>query len=226
MVYNHTLANAQTLARQINCPYTNSIKDLPKASSVYLIALADSHILKTLNQLELNHPFLVHTSGSFDSSQLNKFTSNWGCFYPMQTFKKNQPTTLKGSSVFIESNNEKNNELLNNIAKDLDCNSYSINSKQRKQLHIAAIATNNFSYHLFSCIQQYCNKNNLPYESLNPLIEETLKKIALNEPFKHQTGPAIRNEDAVIENHLELLAEDKNLLEIYSLLSKQIKKQT
>ena len=144
----------------------------------------------------------------------------------MQTFKKNQPTTLKGSSVFIESNNEKDNKLLNNIAKDLDCNSYSINSKQIKQLHIAAIATNNFSYHLFSCIQQYCNKNNLPYKSLNPLIEETLKKIALNEPFKHQTGPAIRNEDAVIENHLELLAEDKNLLEIYSLLSKQIKKQT
>jgi hypothetical protein len=55
------------------------------------------------------------------------------------------------------------------------------------------------------------------------LLDETLKKIALEEPFKHQTGPAIRNEENTIKNHLDLLANDKYLSEIYYLFSNQIK---
>ena len=129
---------------------------------------------------------------------------------------------MDGSSIFIESKQEHDLNLLHQLSTFIDCIPHVLNSTQRKQLHIAAIATNNFSYHLFSHIQQYCQKHNLPYSTLKPLINETIKKIQLQEPFLHQTGPAARNEQETIKNHLELLANDKYLAEIYSLFSKQI----
>ena len=223
VIFNHKIASAKELANKVNCPFTTSTEEIPLNSSIYLLALPGKYMLNTLNQIKLTNPFLVHTSGSFNSESLQNYTNRWGCFYPMQTFVKNQPTNLKNSSVFIEANNAKDKVTLEEISSIIECNCHFLNSKQRQQLHIGAIATNNFTYHLFSCIQEYFKKHNLPYSTLLPLLDETLKKIAIEEPFKHQTGPAIRNEENTIKNHLGLLANDKYLSEIYYLFSNQIK---
>ena len=223
VIFNHKLASAKELATKVNCPFTTHPEEIPLTSTIYLLALPNQHIKSTLKQLKLKDQFLVHTSGSFNSELLQKHTNRWGCFYPMQTFVKNQTIKLKDSSIFIEAKNAKDKEILEKLCLIIECNCHFLNSKQRQQLHIGAIATNNFSYHLFSCIQEYFIKHNLPYSTLQPLLEETLKKIALQEPFSHQSGPAIRNEESTIENHLNLLANEKYLAEIYHLFSKQIK---
>lgn len=225
VIFNHKLTSAKELANKVNCPFTTSLNEIPSNSTIYLLALPNQYITETLENLKLKNPFIVHTSGSFNSEILEKFTNRWGCFYPLQTFVKNQPTDLRDSSVFIETKNTKDTEVLEKLCEIIECNCHILNSKQRKQLHISAVATNNFSYHLFSCIQEYCNKHDLPYSTLQPLLAETLKKIALEEPFKHQTGPAKRNEEGTIKNHLDLLANDKYLSEIYYLFSNQIKKK-
>lgn len=222
VIFNHKLENAKKLATRLKCDCTDEPLKIPANSDLYIVALKDNFIQSTLSKINFTTQFVVHTSGSFDSSKLNQFTSKWGCFYPMQTFKKKQAVNLQGTSIFIESNHEQELNQLHNLCSTIDCNGYVLSSKQRKQLHIAAIATNNFTYHLFSHIQQYCDTHQLPYDSLQPLLLETLKKIELNEPFKHQTGPAARNEKQTIKNHLELLANENYLAEIYGLFSKQI----
>jgi hypothetical protein len=66
-----------------------------------------------------------------------------------------------------------------------------------------------------------CNLNNLSFEILKPLIQETANKIMLLSPAMAQTGPAIRKDTGTLKTHLDFLTND-NQKEIYKLLTKSI----
>ena len=66
-----------------------------------------------------------------------------------------------------------------------------------------------------------CEENNIPFEILQPLIEETAKKIKSLSPSDAQTGPAIRNDQKTIEKHIDFLT-NENQKEIYKILTKSI----
>ena len=63
-------------------------------------------------------------------------------------------------------------------------------------------------------------KNNLDWELLLPLLKETISKIEVNSPFESQTGPARRNDNTVIQDHLNMLENEQK--EIYQILTKNI----
>ena len=65
-----------------------------------------------------------------------------------------------------------------------------------------------------------CVKNNVPFAVLQPLIKETAAKIESLTPETAQTGPAVRNDQKTINNHLELL--NKQQQEIYKIVTKSI----
>ena len=98
-------------------------------------------------------------------------------------------------------------------------------STKRRNLHIAAVATNNFTYHLLSTIREYCEKNNLNYNDLKPLLEQSMINSFAEDNYNLQTGPAVRNDRNLIEKHLNDLGNDKNLKEIYELFTHQIIKK-
>ena len=225
IIFNYNIHSADLLAKDLNSKASNQPKDLPTDSDLYIIALKDEHILASINQFDLKNKLIVHTSGTFDTQLLNKITSRVGCFYPMQTLTKNEEIVFENTAVFIEANLEEDIQLLKKITNQLNCTPFQVNQLQRQQLHIAAIATNNFTYHLFSCIQEYCNSNNLPYSSLGPLLSQTIKMIDKENPFMYQTGPAKRGENEIIEKHMDLLKSEEFLADIYSLFTTQIKKK-
>jgi predicted short-subunit dehydrogenase-like oxidoreductase (DUF2520 family) len=97
-----------------------------------------------------------------------------------------------------------------------------LNSEQRKTLHVAAVFACNFTNHLFGLAQELLEEKGLNYELLKPLIEETLSKIEMNDPVSVQTGPAIREDQATIKAHLELLKHNPDLTELYTKLSQSI----
>ena len=102
---------------------------------------------------------------------------------------------------------------------------YEYTDEQRKHLHIAAVFVNNFSNHLFALAQDYCEKHQIDYQLLMPLIHETISKIDTILPKQAQTGPARRNDHEIIEKHLQLLQdEDVYLYNIYKLLNGSILK--
>ena len=65
-----------------------------------------------------------------------------------------------------------------------------------------------------------CEKHQVPFEILHPLIKETSAKITELHPKDAQTGPAKRNDQKTIKNHLDLLTEKQQ--EIYQLITKSI----
>lgn len=225
LIYNHQLESASILAKQLNSKASDLPDDLPLNSNLYIVALKDEHIISTLKKLQLKNKLIAHTSGTYNTENLTSISSRPACFYPMQSLKKNQDISLVNTPVFIEAPNKEDNHLLEKLCRKISCIPYEINFDQRQKLHIAAIATNNFTYHLFSCIQDYCIKHNLPYSSLKPLILQTINTIEKETPFEQQTGPAIRSEDKMIKKHLKILKNEKFLADIYSLFTKQIKKK-
>lgn len=199
---------------------TTSIESLKKAD-VYLIAISDNAISKFSSQLEGKNKLVVHTSGSVSLDAL-KNNGGKGVFYPLQTFSKKHDVDFNSIPICIETEKKDDLQLLEKLAKSISDKVYVVDSKQRKQLHIAAVYANNFVNHLYKIGYDICNEHDIPFEILHPLILETAQKVAINRPIEVQTGPAHRNDTKTINAHLKLLTGEQK--EIYQLLTKSIQK--
>ena len=212
------LYNAFLKAESVSVVQINSRKlnDIPQAD-VTIIAVSDDAIAKVSSKIK--NSFIVHTSGSVAIDAL-KSSNRKGVFYMLQTFSKNKKINFSEVPFCLEAENESDYFLLKKLAKSIGKKVFSISSEQRKALHVAAVFVNNFTNHLYKIGNDICEDNNVPFEILQPLIQETSKKIKTISPIDAQTGPAIRNDKKTIKKHLDLL--DKNQQKIYKLLTKSI----
>ncbi len=202
----------------------NTTTDLSKikVADIYLVAISDDAIFEVSKFLVDTKGLIVHTSGSVPMSALPN-THRRGIFYPLQTFSANRKVNFKVIPICIEAENEKNYELLNKLASAISDKVIQIDSDQRKALHLAAVFANNFTNHIYHTAQEICIQNDVPFELLLPLINETAAKIQNFSPLDAQTGPARRNDKGTLEKHLMQLKHKKHK-KIYSLLSKSIRK--
>ena len=189
---------------------------VPQAD-VTIIAVSDDAIAEVSSKITNN--FVVHTSGSVSLSDLRNTTKK-GIFYMLQTFSKDKKVDFNEVPFCLEAENENDYKLLEMLAKSIGKKVYNINSEQRKTLHVAAVFVNNFTNHMYKIGNDICKENNVPFEILQPLIKETASKVAHLSPEKSQTGPATRNDQKTIKNHLNLL--DSNQQKIYKVLTKSI----
>lgn len=191
--------------------------DQISSTDVTIIAVSDDAISEV--SAKIKNSFVVHTSGSASIYDLEN-KGRKGVFYMLQTFSKDKKIDFTKVPFCLEAENEKDFKLLEDIAKSIGENIYSINSNQRKILHVAAVFANNFTNHMYKISNDICEENDVPFEILHPLIFETSEKIKSLSPKKAQTGPAKRNDKKTIKNHLNLL--DSKQQEIYKLLTKSI----
>lgn len=197
----------------------HSIDQLTEAD-IYIISITDTAINELANKIPFENKLVVHTSGSMPIDILGN-KNRKGVFYPLQTFTKNKEVDFKGIPICLEAENENDLKLLENLASKISNKSYFINSEQRKAMHVAAVFVCNFVNHLYQLGNEICTENNIPFEILHPLIEETANKIKSISPIDAQTGPARRNDTLTINSHLNFL-NDNNKKEIYKILTKSI----
>ena len=139
----------------------------------------------------------------------------------MQTFNKDLTLNLSKTPIFIEANNDLFKKKLMNIGSKLSEKVVSINSEQRKQLHIAAVFACNFTNHMFVIANDILTKSNLDFKLLLPIINQTVIKLNKNKPSKVQTGPAKRKDKKIIQNHINDISDNK-IKEVYNLISNLI----
>jgi len=215
-VYNRSLEKISCFKNSTSI--TNNLSEL-KDADIYILAVSDNVISELSSTLNLKNKLVVHTSGSMAMDEL-KSVSDKGVFYLLQTFSKERKIDFSTVPVCIEAETKKDLLLLETMATSISKNCYQINSDQRKSLHVAAVFVNNFVNHLYQIGHEICDKNNVPFEILLPLILETANKITTLPPLDAQTGPARRNDTKTIEKHTAMLT--KNQQEIYTLLTKSI----
>ena len=144
-----------------------------------------------------------------------------GVFYPLQTFSKAKTIDYRSVPICIEAETSEDFQILETLAKSISECTYAVNSQQRQALHVAAVFVCNFTNHLYQIGSEICNENELSFDILKPLIQETAQKIVTLSPEAAQTGPAKRKDTQTINKHLAFLTEE-NQKEIYKLLTKSI----
>ena len=191
-----------------------------KLADLYLVAVSDDAIALVSAKLPFENRLVVHTSGSVSITNLDS-KNRKGVFYPLQTFSKNKEVNFKSIPICLESEIELDRAILEKVANLISEKVYLINSLQRNALHIAAVFVCNFTNHLYKLGNDICNENQIPFEILNPLIEETANKIQFLSPKEAQTGPAKREDIQTINKHLNFLS-NQDQKDIYKILTKSI----
>ena len=191
-------------------------------SDIFIIAVSDDAIAEVANNLSksINNQLVVHTSGSIPSTVLQPFFRHFGVLYPLQTFSMGSHPDFKEIPVFINMTPQYQADFLRQLAEKISPRVYNLSDNDRMTLHVAAVFVNNFVNHLFKIGSEIVAKQNLPFDVLLPLIEETVHKIRKNPPANMQTGPAKRGDDLTIEKHLSFLEKQTPQYDLlYTLLS-------
>jgi predicted short-subunit dehydrogenase-like oxidoreductase (DUF2520 family) len=214
-IYNH---REQSLNAFKGFQTTTKLNALDPAD-VYLISVKDDAVEDLVKSLNVDG-IVAHTSGSvplLDSENRD------AVFYPLQTFSKDKQISFKDLPLCIESEYEPDQKLLKQLADSLQAKSYDVNSKQRQELHLAAVFVCNFVNHLYHIGHDICKEKDLPFDILRPLIQETADKINHKNPSEAQTGPAKRKDQTTIDRHINQL-ENPIYKELYRYLTSSIQK--
>ncbi len=220
-IYSRNFDNAKEIALKNNIQQASNIEKIGLESDIIFLAVADDAIEKISKLLIVEDAIIVHCSGIANTEVLKARSKNYGCFYPLQTFTKNHPVDFSQIPVLITGSNETTVNTLKNLANLISLKVEVITDVQRQKLHLAAVIVNNFTNHLFTLSSNYLAKNEINFDLLKPLIQETVNKISVKKPKENQTGPAKRNDTSTIEKHFSLI-EDEDLKEIYKILTKSI----
>jgi predicted short-subunit dehydrogenase-like oxidoreductase (DUF2520 family) len=220
-IYNRSDDAGQELAHTVAASFTSDISKLQEAD-IYIIAVKDDAIEERAAQLKVADKIVAHTSGTRSMNLLESSSVNYGIFYPLQTMKKNTKVDFRNVPLLIEGSNEETALKLNDFARTISQNVHIVNEVQRQWIHVAAVFANNFTNHLFDLSQNILATHELSFDILKPLILSFVQNLQAHLPAEIQTGPAIRGDRQTIEQHMQLLANDPRLKEIYQMLTNSI----
>jgi predicted short-subunit dehydrogenase-like oxidoreductase (DUF2520 family) len=224
-IWSRKLQHAQELASKSGSKAVSSISSISLDSDLYILAVNDSAISTVVKELIPNNSILVHTAGSVDMQAIAGVSPNYGVLYPLQTFSKHIPLNLAEVPFCIEASNSSTLAELKKLAGDLSVVVKEISSQERLLLHIAAVFTSNYTNLMYTFAADLVTAKGLSFDLLKPLVAETARKVLTNEPSRVQTGPAKRGDQAIIDRHMQLLADMPEFAEIYNLLAQRIKER-
>lgn len=188
-----------------------------------IIATNDDSIEKIADKLQnTDKAIILHTSGtvSMDTLASPKF-KGYGVLYPLQTLQKNRSISLAKVPFLIEANTETALNNLQRFCESCKLTNKPVSSDNRLMYHLSAVISANFVNHLFHIAEKNLNADNLNFDILRPLIEETITKVFEKGAYESQTGPAKRGDTETMNKHLDLLKQE-NYKDIYKLISESI----
>ena len=127
--------------------------------------------------------------------------------------------------LFIEGSSDQTLNSIRELALTVSTDVTVLSSEGRKKLHLAAVFTCNFSNHMYAIAEQLLADEGVPFRVMLPLVRETARKVETMSPKDAQTGPAIRGDRKVIDEHLALLKDNPEFAELYRLISTDINKK-
>lgn len=192
-----------------------------KVDLVFL-AVTDTAISTSSSQLKAPKDCaVVHLSGSKSIDEL-KTQQPKGVFYPLFSFSKNSLINWSDVPVFLQSDNQATLAKMEAIAKAFKSKHQTVTAHEKRALHVAAVFAQNFGNHLLKIASDICGAENIPFQTLKPLVEQGIKKSFAKGPESSQTGPAMRKDQTTISDHLSFLEGNPELQKIYETLTQHI----
>ncbi len=225
-VYSRTAESASTLAGKIGCDYVTELESMPKAD-IYIVMLKDDVLLSLADRIVAVCPeaLFIHTSGSVPMSVWKDAGAvHYGVLYPMQTFSRAKKVRWDNLPVFPEASSDEDMETLSTIASTISGNVHPLSSELRCRMHLAAVFVTNFTNRMYGISEVLLKEAGLSFHLMLPMILETAAKVIKLNPVKAQSGPAARGDERVMSVHRELLKSHPEWLEMYNLISADIRK--
>ena len=216
-------AHAKLLADELGCSFTGYDGVLNKNADLYLLAVADGALYELNKSIQLDNKLLLHTAGSVPKDVLQNMSANYGVLYPLQSLRK-EMSYEQDIPFLVDGNSEETITLVEDFARSLSATVGKAGDEERLKLHVAAVIVSNFTNHLYALAEEYCQKEQVDFDLLVPLIKETANRVSLVSPAASQTGPAVRNDVFTLDKHLRLLSDHPRLKYIYLKLTDSIMK--
>ncbi|MDR2835572.1 MAG: DUF2520 domain-containing protein [Bacteroidales bacterium] len=223
-ICNRHINKAKKLANIVNAEAIDNFEQILPNADIYFFMLSDSGIVEIIDKIKSQKGIFVHTSGTLSKDIFKNHTNNYGVFYPFQTFSEKDKLNFNDLPILLDTSNKYTSEILEKFAQNLKCKVYNIDEKQRQIIHLSGIFASNFANHCVFLGEQILKNENIDIDIIQPLLKQSFNKIFSIGAKKAQTGPAYRNDEIIIEKHLKMLENNRNLSEIYKILSKSIQK--
>lgn len=220
-VYSRHLEHAFPLAVQLQCTAVNEIQLIERNADLIIIAISDSAVMNFMGTLGKTSTCAVHTAGALSIVALQAAGSSYGVVYPLQSLCK-EIEMIPPLTLLVDGNNAASLRQIKEFAGSITETVIEANDESRLKYHLAATIVNNFSNHLFTLAENYCEKENISFALLQPLLEETVTRLRKFSPAQTQTGPALRNDLISLDKHRKLLAGYPEITDLYDLFSRQI----
>ena len=220
-VISRHIPNAKILADELGCAYTNydGITDL--SADLYVVAIKDAVLFDLNKSFHLGNKLIVHTAGSITKDVLKDISTHYGILYPLQSLRK-EITIIPEIPFLIDGNTDEATLLIEDFAKTLSPLVKRLTDEERLKLHVAGVMVSNFTNHLYAITEEFCQKENIDFKILIPLIQQTANRINTFSPKDVQTGPAIRNDVFTLDKHLRILTAHPKLKYLYLKLTDSI----
>jgi predicted short-subunit dehydrogenase-like oxidoreductase (DUF2520 family) len=221
MVFGRNEPVCAELGALLGCPFTINSEFIDRHADIYIAAIADNALADLHMQVKLGRKLTVHTAGAVSKDVLKEVSLNYGVLYPLQSLRK-EITQLPEIPFLVDGNTPDNSTLIKDFAATLSPSVILADDAERKKLHVAAVFVNNFTNHLYSLAEGFCEKENIDFSLLFPLIKETALRVENFSPQQMQTGPAARGDTSTINMHLQILKQYPQLAAVYEQLSYSI----
>lgn len=228
-VWSRTMASASALGQPLGISYTDDLTAVPADADIYIACVADGALPEVARQIvarvqrSSRTPLFLHTAGSVSMDVWREAgATSYGILYPLQTFSKEREVDMREVSLFVEASDEASLMAVEALAHGLSGKVYRADSRRRALLHVAAVFACNFTNAMYDAAHQLLATDDIPFDVLLPLIDETAAKVHTLIPRDAQTGPAVRGDEAVMQSHIHRLAGMPDLQTLYARISKMI----
>lgn len=220
-VFSRDLLNAQQLSELVGAQPINHLADLNQSADVYIIAVKDDVLPQIAKSVFFPGKLILHTSGFSSIKLLSTISDRYGVVWPMRMIRANTPINQK-MNVVINGSSDSIIQSIQDLFSEFPWTIEIANDSKRMKMHAMATFTANFSNHLYQLAFEYCQKENIPFHTLYPIIEQTAISIQNNNPAELQAGPAFRGDESMIKAHLDLLNGNEEIKQLYELFSELI----
>lgn len=220
-------AKAIAAAEAVRAMPAGTIENLNDFSTVYILAVPDEVIEQVARALSKSekvpeNAIVVHTSGATPASILQPYFQHYGVFYPLQTMKREQRVDFRDLPICIQASDPIWEAFLREMGETISKSVHLMDDEQRAVLHLAAVFVNNFTNAILQAAQDITQAHQIPFELLLPLLDKTIRQAKSQTPKSVQTGPALRDDQKTIAQHLAQLEVRPELAAVYRAMTDYI----
>lgn len=215
-------ANAQTLAKRLDCEAVNNYEFLNLEADLYILGVPDNVLYNLSETLRLPNKFVVYGAGAVPLSALSPISEHIICLWCLFSVQKNTLPQQRHFPVVYNNLLQEDAKIAQEWAALLSDLQYTLTDQQKEQTHLTAVFVNNFTNHLYSIAHRLMQESGIDFNLLMPMILDTAQRIQYQEPATLQTGPAIRNDTHTLHKHEILLEQHPHYQAVYRALSNSI----